>query len=318
MTQAAQVFIARRQLIATCLAGTIYAALPTSARSSVSIADKVADILGSSKRLTYLQAKVALDGLIGGHLQLPSPVIEKLVLAIRQMTDANLDDKHKLAAIRQAIYVAGPWNDHRAFSYDLSDPYGEKDSNKLLATFLRTRRGNCVSMPILFLILAERMGVNVALSTAPLHIFARYTDATGRKFNIECTDGAHVMRDDWYRQKTPMTDRAIQSGLYMTTLTRTEAMAIMASTVVEFCIEKGRYKDAMDVADVVLKHNPRDALTMAHKGTAAAHIIRAEFEEKYPDSRQIPAAILPRYHELVDINKRTFAAAEALGWEAVK
>jgi hypothetical protein len=136
----------------------------------------------------------------------------------------------KLSALRRVIYESGAWNGGRPFAYDHADPLGQNVRNKLIATYLATRRGNCVSMPVLVLIVGERMGLNLALSTAPLHIFLRHTEESGREINLEATSGAHPARTLWYRQNLPMTDRAIESGLYMRTLSRWEAVAHMAST----------------------------------------------------------------------------------------
>ncbi len=105
----------------------------------------------------------------------------------------------------------------QAFAYDQQDPLGLVLKNRLVSTYVQTRKGNCVSMPILFLIVADRMGLNVHLSTAPLHLFVRYTDAQGVDRNLEATSGGHEARTDWYRQNLPMTDKAIASGIYMRT-----------------------------------------------------------------------------------------------------
>ena len=67
--------------------------------------------------------------------------------------------------------------------------------NKLISTYLATRRGNCVSMPILMLIIGERMGLDLALSTAPLHIFIRHREG-GREVNLEATSGGHPARTE--------------------------------------------------------------------------------------------------------------------------
>jgi hypothetical protein len=70
------------------------------------------------------------------------------------------------------------------------------------------------------------------------HIFLRYSDEAGREINLEATSGALPARTAWYHQNLPMTDRAIESGLYMRTLTRREAVAHMASTVVDFLMSE--------------------------------------------------------------------------------
>jgi len=96
----------------------------------------------------------------------------------------------------------------------MSDPLGQNPTHDLLTSYLASRKGNCVSMPILFVILGERLGLNVTLSTAPLHVLVKYTDAqSGVTYNLEATSGGGFTRDAWYRQNLPMTDVAIANGI---------------------------------------------------------------------------------------------------------
>jgi hypothetical protein len=71
----------------------------------------------------------------------------------------------------------------------------------MLSTYVRTRKGNCVSMPVLFLIVADRIGLKVRLAAAPLHLFVRYTDAAGADHNLEATSGGHEAPAELYRAK---------------------------------------------------------------------------------------------------------------------
>jgi regulator of sirC expression with transglutaminase-like and TPR domain len=217
--------------------------------------------------------------------------------------------------VRQAIYVAGAWNYNRAFSYDLDDPFGTQIKSKMLTTYVRTRKGNCVSMPTLFLIVADRMGLKVRLAAAPLHLFVRYTDPAGAEHSLEAISGGHEARTEWYRANLPMTDRAIASGAYMRTLTRRETVAAMAASVLDFLLDQRRYQEAGDVADAILAANPRDAYAMVKKGSAAAGLMQAEFYDKYPSPALIPPALRARYAELAAVNEKAFRDAEALGWE---
>jgi hypothetical protein len=144
-----------------------------------------------------------------------------MVADIRLMTPPNAPDIEKLREVRRYIYVSGSWNRKQPYSYDLSDPYGRVIRTKLLAHYLATRRGNCVSMPALFLILADRMGLQVTLSIAPNHEFLKYTDAaTGKTYNLEATSGGYPEPDGWYRSHIPMSDGAVAEGVYMKTLSR--------------------------------------------------------------------------------------------------
>lgn len=202
---------------------------PPAVAVSATPASIVAGALNApDSQLDYLPAKLAFDKIVDGSIGLESITtsISRMAAFATEMAGPGADDARKLAAVRTLIYRAGPWNENRPFAYDLADPYGQNLRSKLLSTYLSTRLGNCVSMPILFLILADRLGVNVALSMAPLHVFLKFTDAAGKVTNLETTSGALPARDQWYRKKLPMTDRAVASGLYLQALTRQEGVAL--------------------------------------------------------------------------------------------
>jgi len=278
----------------------------------------VREVLSSrDDALNYGRAKLAFDRIIDPSVDVSAVMaeIDRLASRANALAGANASGAMKLSALRRVIYESGSWNDGRPFGYDHADPQGRNVRNKLISTYLATRRGNCVSMPILFLIVGERMGLNLAVSTAPLHIFLRYTDEGGREINLEATSGGHPARTLWYRQNLPMTDRAIESGLYMRTLSRREAVAHMASSVVDFLMIEGRFQEAIDVAEVIRQHYPGDGYTLVKLGTAYAELMRIEFIERFPTPALIPQSLRQRYMLLAQRNQVAFQAAEALGWE---
>lgn len=288
------------------------------AQPAPSPAAMVGDLLSlPDDRLEYGRAKLAFDRIIDPSLNVDATLAEIDQLASRASALAGVDASPaaKLSALRRVIYESGDWNGGRPFSYDHADPLGLNVRNKLIPTYLATRRGNCVSMPLLLLIIGERLGLNLSLSTAPLHVFVRYTDPAGRVMNLEATNGGHPTRTVWYRQIMPMSDRAVESGLYLRTLTRREAVALMASTVTEFLMTEGRFQEAIDVAEITLQHYPRDGYTMVKLGTAYAELMRVEFIERFPTPAMLPPALRQRYAMFAQRNQLAFQAAEALGWE---
>lgn len=291
------------------------------ARPPIGPADAVRAMLAlPDSQLDYARAKLAFDRIVDPSINVEAILAEIARLADRAtaLAGPHATDLAKLAALRRVIYESGAWNGNRPFSYDLTDPLGQNVRNKLLSTYLATRRGNCVSMPILMLLVGERMGLNLALSTAPLHVFVRYADPAGREMNIEATSGGHPARTIWYRQQMPMSDRAIASGLYIRTLTRREGIALMATTVVEFLMSERRFQGAIDVGAVIIETNPRDAMTMVQVGTAYANLLNAEFVERYPVPALIPPPLRGRYATLAGRNQQLFQAADALGWQPVQ
>lgn len=295
----------------------VFAVAPVRAYSQSPPAEAVREILSRPEgRLDFLDAATTFDRLMGeGRDSAVKATVARLVDAARQMAGPRPTDKYKLAAVRQAIYVSGAWNYNRPFTYDLKDPLGQQVRSKMLSTYVRTRKGNCVSMPILFLIVADRMGLKVRLAAAPLHLFVRYTDPAGGEHNLEATSGGHEAPLETYRRNLPMTDRAIQSGLYMRTLSKRETIAQMAVSVLDFLMVERRYREAIDVADAMLAVNPRDAYALVKKGTAMGGLLQTEFLDKYPTPASIPPALRPRYAMLAKGNEAAFGEAEALGWE---
>lgn len=303
------------------IAGIAYAPYWAEAQTGPTTVETVRTVLSQpATQLDYLKAATTFDQLIdeSSSSTVTHATVARLVDAARQMAGPKPTDAYKLAAVRKAIYAAGAWNHNRAFGYDLSDPFGGQPGSKLLSTYVRTRKGNCVSMPTLFLIVADRIGLKVGLGAAPLHLFVRYTDPAGIHHNIEATSGGHKARYEWYRQNLPMTDRAIESGIYMRTLSKQETVAAMALSVLDFLLAERRYREAGDVADAILSASPRDAYAMVKKGSAAAGLMQTEYCDRYPDPALIPPALLPRYRILAEANEKAFRDAETLGWAPVQ
>lgn len=296
--------------------------VPTSAgaqsKPATSAADKVASALfAEPDHIDLARAKLAIDKLIDPSVDVGASLteVDRLANEARKLAGPSAKSAQKLAAVRKVVYEPGPWNGGRPFSYDMTDPEGTKLVNKLLPTYLRTRKGNCVSMPILFVILADRLGLNATLSTAPRHVFVKYTDEAGKVWNIETTSGANPARDEYIREKMgPFSDEAIANGVYMKTLSRKETLAVMGSIVLQHLAEQDRRADEIAVAEVLLRAYANDAPTMVAEGSAYGRMLEAEFISKFPTPADIPMGLRTRYSFLAEQNELAFSKAESLGW----
>ncbi len=269
-------------------------------------------------QLDYARAKLALDAIVDPATDVDAVLadLNSMVEIAWQLAGPSPSADRKLTALRTLIYEAGPWNDHRPFAYD-HERYRDL-SVKLLSDYLKTRLGNCVSMPILFLIVAERLGLDMALSMAPSHFFLRHQSKDGRVVNLETTSGAMPARDIWMRQSRGISDRAVASGFHMRSLGRREGVAAMALTVVEHLTNERRYAEAITVTQILLRYNPRDGMAWANQGNACFKICRTEFLDRYGSQLLIPVPQRPRYLALLARNRAAFATAHALGWEPVE
>lgn len=293
-------------------------ALVSSTRAGSPAAALEAILARPDGELDYKRAKLEIDRIVDPSLDSAGAAAEiaGLAAAATGLVDPAGGANARLAAVRRVIHEAGPWNYGRPFAYDHGDPLGQSPRSRLLPVYLATRLGNCVSMPILFLILAERLDLDVALATAPLHVFVRWRDESGGTLNLETTSGAHPARDSWIRQNFPMTDRALANGLYMRSLGRREGVALMAVTLLEHLLDTGRAADAIEVADLILACSPRDGHVLAKKASACA-LAANRLEEEFGPAFRMPLPPRLRHLELIRRNRALFARAEALGWEPV-
>ena len=97
---------------------------------------------------------------------------------------------------------------------------------------LKEKKGSCVGMSLLFLLLAERAGLPLYAVRAPSHLFVRY-DSGRERLNIETLRGGETMSDAWYRKRFSITD----SMRYpLRNLTGTEAAAVVAYNLGTICL----------------------------------------------------------------------------------
>lgn len=267
-------------------------------------------------RIDYAEAKLAIDRLIDPETD--AVAVRRELDAWTKATDANMpagaDERGRLEALLKTLYEPGPWNEGRPFSYDLSDPMGRKPANKLLATYLATRKGNCVSMPILLVILAQRLDLTLTLATAPAHVLAKFADDRMQTWvNVEATGGGFKY-DSSYERDLDISSVALDNGIYLRPLRPRESVGVMASTLME---HYAREKDAdalLAVAELALEANPKDTVAMIWKANAHYLQLQQRYVQRYPRVSDIPTAEHTDYLRLSQENLAWFAKAEQLGW----
>src|SRR6266850_5026427 len=116
------------------------------------------------------------------------------------------------------------------------------DANYIfLAGLLHTRRGTCVSMPLVYLVIGQRLGLPVHLVTLGKHYFIRWEEP-GYRMNIETTAVEKITMtpdDSVYLDIEGMT-RDRLTGSQMRNLTKREVMGNLFFTRSAYWATKGR------------------------------------------------------------------------------
>ncbi len=118
----------------------------------------------------------------------------------------------KIAAVNRVLFESRNFKfDETANSYAMRKRFAsgriETANYESFERVLRDRRGICVSFSLLYIMLAEKLGLPVYPVFMPGHVFVRYEGRDGR-VNIETTAEGQSAADSYYLKNTALTGKA--------------------------------------------------------------------------------------------------------------
>jgi hypothetical protein len=143
------------------------------------------------------------------------------------------------------------------YRYDFNDFMGDKDwSNMFVSKLLKTGKGQCHSLPLNYLCVAEGLNAKAYLAFAPEHSYIIFPDNDGHLWNFETTIGC-ITSDKWVMQSGFINSAAVQNRLYMDTLSQKQLLAHCISDLMMGYTRKFYYDDFVKSGvDNVLALNP--------------------------------------------------------------
>jgi len=268
--------------------------------------------------ISLTEAKLTIDALIDPEMDQTGVKahISGMATQATVLAGSKASANEKVLALKKLIYKSGPWNRENPFGYDFDDPQGRVAKSKTLASYIDTRKGNCVSMPLLFLAVADEMGVDLNITTAPQHMFIQFENPeTGEVQHLETTSGADPQRLAWQRKVLPMTDKAVESGMYMKRLTRNEMIAVMGETLLQDVYERDDQAERYEVADLILREYPQSDVALLHIRHAATTMIQREIISKHPDPASIPDGLRSKFETWARADYEAEQALNNFGWK---
>ncbi len=208
--------------------------------------------------------------------------LDDMAEEIKRMIAGREKDMDKFLATKLFLYEAGAWNNYNPFSYDLEDPLGNILEHQLLNNYIDTKKGNCVSMPTLFLALLERVDPTIQFVGVkiPLHLFCRLRDRqTGDIWNVETTNGGNPVRNQWYIDNHNISRTALENKLYLRDLTKKEYIAELIGTLINNERRAERFTRALEYAELSLNLSPESDVGLVQKGALLAEIGNEKYEE---------------------------------------
>ncbi|MDR2684001.1 MAG: hypothetical protein LBB53_01305 [Prevotellaceae bacterium] len=212
---------------------------------------------------------------------------------IKQLIKAQPADVQKFKTIKNwAIFVYMttelPENDYKPFLYDFDHfLQTENAANGFVTKLLKTKKGNCQSLPYLYKILANEIGAEAYLAFAPMHCYIKHKDEEGKWRNIELTNGS-IARDVWIIQSSGVTAEQIASGLYMRACSKKEHIAQCVADLM-MSYDKRFMLDllTLPMIDTALSYFPKNFLLLIQKINSYDIFLRFEKKSKNPDNELI-------------------------------
>jgi hypothetical protein len=204
---------------------------------------------------------------------------------------------------------------HLPYEYDFEDIEGKEDYSKMFVTkLMRTRKGQCRSMPLLYLILAEELGVKAWLSYSPSHTYIRLQDDKKTWFNLELTNG-HYSADSWILSSGFIKSEALKNQLYMDTLSKKELIAGTLNELSRGYIKKFGYdRFILQNAETVLKYHSNNVFALQMKSNWATK--RADyvgFQLNYPSKEKL--YMYPKAIEILQERNKIYQYIDQIGFE---
>ena len=259
-----------------------------------------------NKAIKYLAETAQLKTVQDGH-NWNNP-ITKNVMLFRTMAD-TLEIK---VPQRETSVMSYP------MQYDFEDFYGEKDWTKMFVSkLLATNKGQCHSLPLLYLILCEETDTEANLAYSPNHSYIKFKDNSGNWNNLELTNG-RIVSDAWVTASGYITAEAIKNKVYMEPQTKQQVIAHSISYLAGGYMHKYGYDNFIkQCVDTVLKYDTNNLsgwLVKANYETNRFEYVVNQVGRPHPN---ILKNRYPKIFEMLEDRNAIYGRIDASGYRAM-
>ncbi|WP_271769236.1 hypothetical protein [Aquimarina algiphila] len=188
---------------------------------------------------------------------------------------------------------------HLPLTYDFEDYMGKDDWSKMFVKkLLETGKGQCNSLPQLYLILAEEIGAEANLALSPNHSYIKFQDDEKWKwYNVELTNGM-LTTDAFILQSGYVKAEALQNKVYMHPLSKPQLQSHLYMNLALGYIRKYGYDEFVnEILTQALELNPSNVQAYLIKSNYATIKVKYALDrlgigkENFEEIKQHPRAI---------------------------
>ncbi len=208
---------------------------------------------------------------------------------IERVKDAHVPMNHRaIPIINKYLYDE--------LNYATIDSADDPD-DLFLHIVIERKQGYCLSLSVLYLSLAERLGLPIYGVVVPGHFFVRYDDGRMR-FNIETTSFGNSAPDEHYKEKFKAPKHL--KSLYMKNLTKKQTLGCFFNNLGNCYLQVGDTDEAFRILSNAVQINP--LLSEAHMNLGNIYLRRNQ-----------PHQAIAKYEQALGIVGRDSNAFNNLG-----
>lgn len=213
--------------------------------------NKVSSLKESEIDIAELSLQLAKEYYPGLDVKKYQNQLNAMVSEIKLKTRGITDPDFRIRVINTYLYK------EVGFQYDLDDPQVMNANNRYLNGLLDTKKGSCITLPLLYVVLGQKLGYPIYPVLVPQHFFVRYTDPKFLEQNIEATGGGGYVPDSRYKRDFSITETGIKSGAYLKSLSYKEYLSeLIAINSIFLFKDKKDFKKSFKYIDTAIKIRP--------------------------------------------------------------
>ena len=227
------------------------------ANAKENIDETIKNRLESILTLTEQDIDLAETVLLISRHRDPALDLTPLSAELDRLTD-SVRTKLKDASSPQEIVDAFRVTIHQEAGYRYTDRVDDQgipiDSAELfLHGMLKSKRGYCMNLSLLYLIIADRLGVPLYGVPLPNHFFVRYK-SDGISINIEATDSGYTFPDSYYQKRFNLPEQK-NPAFFMSNVGKKATLGSYFSNVGMVYYKAGQAKTAIFYLDLSTRIN---------------------------------------------------------------
>lgn len=180
-----------------------------------------------------------------------SEKIDALADKVHRLARGTQDPDQRIRCLNTVLLL------YEKFQGSRDSSFARKLENYYLNHVLETKQGNCVSLPLLYIAVSQRLDWPIYLVHVPDHSFVRYVDPTLKQQNIEATSNGGYVADERYAKDFLVSKLGRKSGAYLRTLTHRELLGNLVEINAIALGQRGELTKSISYLISATRLNPR-------------------------------------------------------------